>query len=151
MNWRNRWAFWAVVIAVLALICVPSAQWLESLRDYARFASGWEPLPLKPSFTTYTPREGRLPEPAEPELKPFEFKHRAPKAKSVELVGDFNAWKPGLLKMKRAGGGLWTLVVPLHPGRHKYLFLEDGEPKVDTSTGTADGPEGRRVSVRMVK
>jgi hypothetical protein len=151
VNWRNRWTFWALVIAVLALISVPSYQWIEALGDYARFASGWEPTPLKPSETTFTPREGRPPEPDEPELKPFEFKHKAPRAKSVELVGDFNAWKPGLLKMKRGSGGLWTLVVPLHPGRHKYLFLDDGEPKVDPSTGTADGPEGRRVSVRVVK
>jgi 1,4-alpha-glucan branching enzyme len=108
-------------------------------------------MPLKPSRTTFTPREGRVPEPDEPELRPFEFKHKAPKAKSVELVGDFNAWKAGLLKMKRGGGGLWTLVVPLHPGSHKYLFLEDGEPRIDSSTGTTDGPEGRRVSVRVVK
>ena len=148
MNWRNRWTFWALVIAVLALISVPSFQWIKSLHDYAIFATGWEPMPLKPSRTTYTPRDDRAPE---PELKPFEFKHKAPKAKSVELVGDFNAWKPGLLKMKRGDRGLWTLVVPLRPGPHKYLFIDDGEPKVDPSTGTADGPEGRRVSVRTVK
>jgi 1,4-alpha-glucan branching enzyme len=151
VNWRNRWTFWALVIAVMALISVPSVQWVESLRDYARFSVGWEPMPLRPSQTTFTPREDRSPEPVEPELKPFEFKHKAPKAKSVELVGDFNAWKPGLLKMKRRDDGLWSLVVPLRPGPHKYLFLDDGEPKVDPSTGTTEGPEGRRVSVRMVK
>ena len=149
MEWRSRWTFWALAIAVLALISVPSVEWVESLRDYARFASGWEPTPLKPTWTSFTPREDHG-EQAEPELKPVEFKHKAPKAGSVELVGDFNAWKPGLLKMKR-GGGVWTLVVPLHPGRHKYLFLDDGEPKTDPGSETADGPEGRRVSVRTVK
>lgn len=151
MNWRNRWTFWALVVAVLSLISIPSIEWVDALRDYARFASGWEPTPLKPIVTTYTPREGRDREPEVPELKPFEFKHKAPRAKSVELVGDFNAWKPGLLRMKRGPRGLWTLVVPLPPGPHKYLFLEDGEPKIDPSTGTADGPEGRRVSLRVVK
>ena len=151
MNWRNRWTFWAVVIAVLALVSVPSVEWIQALRDYSRFAGGWEPMPLKPGRTTFTPREGRAPEAVEPELKPFTFTHKAPKAKSVELVGDFNAWKPGLLKMKRGDGGLWTLVVPLPPGRHKYLFLDDGEPKVDPGAATANGPEGRRVSVRLVK
>jgi 1,4-alpha-glucan branching enzyme len=149
MNWRSRWTFWALVIAVMALISVPSVEWVETLRDYAHFSSGWEPSPLKPTQTTFTPREDRG-EPAEPELKPVEFKHKAPKAKSVELVGDFNAWKAGLLKMKR-DGGVWTLVVPLHPGRHKYLFLDDGEPKTDPGAETGDGPEGRRVSVRTVK
>jgi len=151
VNWRNRWTFWALVIVVLALISIPSVQWIEALHDYARFASGWEPTPLKPTATTFTPRESRPRETPEPQLKPFEFKHKAPKAKSVELVGDFNAWKPGLLKMKRGSNGLWSLVVPLRPGPHKYLFLDDGEPRVDPSTGTADGPEGRRVSVRVIK
>lgn len=151
MNWRNRWTFWALVIAVLALISVPSVEWVEALRDYARFASGWEPTPLRPSETTFTPREDNSLKTPEPELKPFEFKHKAPRAKSVELVGDFNAWKPGLLKMKRGDRGLWSLVVPVLPGPHKYLFLDDGVPMVDPSTGTADGPEGRRVSLRIVK
>lgn len=151
LNWRNRWTFWALVAAVLALVSVPSVEWVETLRDYANFVGGWQPAPLKPSRTTFTPRESRVPETPEPELKPFEFKHKAPKAKSVELVGDFNAWKPGLLKMRRAGGGLWTVVVPLRPGRHKYLFLDDGEPKTDPGAATTDGPEGRRVSARLVK
>lgn len=151
MNWRNRWTFWALTAVVLALISVPSIEWVENMRDYARFASGYEPTPLKPSRTTFTPREGRAPDEPEAELKPFEFKHKAPKAKVVELVGDFNAWKPGLLRMKRRDDGLWSLVVPLPPGPHKYLFLDDGEPKVDPSTATADGPQGRRVSVRTIK
>ena len=150
MNWRNRWTFWALVFVVLLLISIPSVEWVDALRDYARFAGGWEPAPLKPSQTTFTPRDGHHQD-AAPEQIPFEFKHKAPKVKSVELVGDFNAWKPGLLKMKRADGGLWVLTVPLRPGPHKYLFLDDGQPTVDPSTGTADGPEGRRVSVRTVK
>ena len=66
-------------------------------------------------------------------------------------MGDFNAWKPGLLKMKRGAGGAWSLSVPVPLGRHKYLFLVDGAPQVDAKTETADGPEGRRVSVRNVK
>lgn len=136
------------MIAVLALVSVPSVQWIESLRDYARFASGWEPTPLKPSHTSFTPRDREGDD--APELKSVEFRHKAPKAKSVELVGDFNAWKPGLLKMKRGGNGTWSIAVPLHPGKHKYLFLDDGQPVVDPSAPTSDGPEGRRVSVKAV-
>jgi hypothetical protein len=151
MTWRNRWTFWALVIAVLALVSVPSVEWVEALRDYARFAGGWEPTPLKPAPTAFTPRESRSPDADEPELKPVLFKHKAPKAKSVELVGDFNAWKPGLFKMKRGDRGVWSLVVPLHTGRHKYLYLDDGVPQVDSSTAADDGPEGRRVSVTTVR
>ena len=150
MKWGKRAAFWSLAVAVLALISVPSVQWVESLRDYAIFASGWEPTPLKPTVTTFTPHD-RAAEPEGPQLTSFLFKHRAPRAKAVELVGDFNAWKPGLLKMRRRADGLWSLAIPLRPGPHKYLFLEDGQPVVDSSAQTADGPEGRRVSLRAVQ
>src|SRR5262245_9238732 len=145
MHWRSKWAFWTTVAAVLALISVPSIEWLSALGEYRRFLAGWEPPTIKPSATSFTPRDAR---PAETSLVAVEFRHKAPKAKSVELVGDFNAWKPGLLKMKREDGGVWTLSVPVAAGRRKYLFLVDGDPKVDDDADTADGPQGRRVSVR---
>ena len=148
MNWRNKWAFWATVAGVLALVSVPSITWVSALNDYRRFLAGWEPPPLKPTSTTFTPKDGRGSLPA---LTSVEFRHKAPKAKSVELVGDFNAWKPGLLKMTRGRDGVWTISVPVRVGRHKYLFLVDGEPKVDERADTADGPLGRRVSVKVVK
>ena len=148
MNWRSKWAFWALVAAVLALLTIPSYQWVSALNDYRRFLSGWEPAPLRPTATSFTPHGGGR---AEPALTSVEFRHKAPKAKSVELVGDFNAWKAGLLKMKRDGAGVWTVSIPVFEGRHKYLFLVDGEPKVDERAETADGPQGRRVSVRTVK
>lgn len=148
MNWRNKWAFWGTVAAVLALISVPSITWVSELNDYRRFLSGWDPAPLKATGTSYTPHGGGR---AEPALTSVEFRHKASKAKSVELVGDFNAWKPGLLKMTRGGDGVWTVSIPVREGRHKYLFLVDGEPKVDAKADTAAGPQGRRVSVRNVK
>ena len=148
MNWRSKWAFWATVAAVLALISVPSVEWISALNDYRRFLSGWEPAPLKPVASGFTPHAKTRVEPA---LVAYEFRHRAPKARSVELVGDFNAWKPGLLRMSRDEDGVWTLSVPVAEGRHKYLFLVDGEPKIDENADTSDGPEGRRVSVRRIK
>lgn len=148
MRWRSKWTFWATALAVLALISVPSIEWVSALQEYRSFLSDWDPAPLKPSATSFTPHGGAKPAPS---LTPVEFRHKAPKAKSVELVGDFNAWKPGLLKMTRNSDGVWTVSVPVLAGRHKYLYLVDGEPRVDARADTADGPEGRRVSVRTVK
>ena len=52
----------------------------------------------------------------------------APEASSVALVGDFNDWQPAAtpLRPASAGGGLWSVAVPLEPGRYEYAFLVDG-------------------------
>ncbi len=73
-------------------------------------------------------------------------------AKSVSLVGDFNDWKGGETPLTRMESGLWTVSVPLTPGRHVYAFLIDGRlveadpraPKV------GDADYGREGSVVMV-
>lgn len=149
MNWRDRRAFWAFTAAVLALVSVPSADLVSSLAEYGRFAAAWEPAPLKPVVVGFVPHASRPS--LEEELKPVEFRHQAPRARSVELVGDFNAWKPGVLRMSRGEDGAWTAVVPVPKGRRRYLFLVDGEPRLDAKADAADGPQGRRVSARTVR
>lgn len=50
-----------------------------------------------------------------------------PDASSVTLVGDFNDWDPRVDALVRTpAGGLWTVTVPLTPGRHRYAFVVDG-------------------------
>jgi len=48
-------------------------------------------------------------------------------AASVALVGDFNEWTRGSTQLKRSGApGVWTVSVPLTPGRHEYAFIVNG-------------------------
>lgn len=48
-------------------------------------------------------------------------------ARRVELVGDFNEWAKGTTQLKRSGApGVWTVSVPLSPGRHEYAFIING-------------------------
>jgi 1,4-alpha-glucan branching enzyme len=50
-----------------------------------------------------------------------------PRASTVELVGDFNAWARGSTELKRTGApGVWEVSVPLSPGRHEYAFIING-------------------------
>lgn len=50
-----------------------------------------------------------------------------PNASSVALVGDFNEWTKGATNLKRSGApGVWTVSVPLRPGRHEYAFIVNG-------------------------
>jgi hypothetical protein len=49
-------------------------------------------------------------------------------AKTVSLVGDFNAWGARPVEMTPTGGnGAWTVSVPLGSGRHEYAFIVDGK------------------------
>jgi hypothetical protein len=49
----------------------------------------------------------------------------APAARSVALVGDFNDWNATPLVPVREGG-VWTVTVPLAPGKYTYNFVVDG-------------------------
>ena len=49
-------------------------------------------------------------------------------ARSVALVGDFNAWKPDQSSLAVPGeNGAWMISIALTPGRHEYAFIVDGE------------------------
>lgn len=81
--------------------------------------------------------------------KPVSFFCRAPGAKSVELVGDFNHWHP--LRMQQSIDSWWRTEVELCHGHHQYRFLVDGEPALDpNATGVVRDERGERVSLIAV-
>jgi hypothetical protein len=52
----------------------------------------------------------------------------ADSATDVRIVGDFNDWDARATPLRRSGsGGVWSVVVPLAPGRHVYAFVIDGK------------------------
>jgi hypothetical protein len=48
-------------------------------------------------------------------------------ARTVTLVGDFNAWAKRATPLRPAKPGVWSTQVALPAGRHEYAFLVDGE------------------------
>ena len=57
----------------------------------------------------------------------IQFVFVAPKATSVSLVGDFNGWDIARTPLQPAdGSGMWSVTLPLPPGRHRYAFVVDG-------------------------
>ena len=50
----------------------------------------------------------------------------APGARSVTLVGDFNGWDSSATPLSGSSSGLWSVALPLRPGRHQYAFVVDG-------------------------
>ena len=90
----------------------------------------------------------QAPEPADPlihrtaatrQLSPLvtQFTVVAPHAGHVALVGDFNDWKDGATPLVPVGDGVWSVAVPLTPGRYTYMFLVDGRPTPDPATPPA--------------
>lgn len=66
--------------------------------------------------------------PAASDRTPVEFLLVSPRAVSVTLVGDFNDWIASATPLRAtASGGLWTVTVPLAPGRYRYAFVVDGK------------------------
>jgi 1,4-alpha-glucan branching enzyme len=59
------------------------------------------------------------------------FQCKAPLARSVCLVGDFNGWNPAAQPMERQSDGSWILQFSLSDGHHHYLFLVDGAAMLD--------------------
>ena len=76
--------------------------------------TGEFPIPVTPASD---PRSGAV---------ATQFVFEAPAAQSVALVGDFNGWVPTAAPLVRLRSGVWTVTVPLMPGRHVYAFLVDG-------------------------
>jgi hypothetical protein len=55
---------------------------------------------------------------------PQQFVFRSATARRVSVVGDFNEWNAASARMTRgASGDLWSVTVPIAPGRHMYGFM----------------------------
>lgn len=63
--------------------------------------------------------------PSEKEVE-VEFIYLAPRAKEVNLAGNFNNWDAKSLPMKKNKKGQWKAAVRLLPGRYEYRYFADG-------------------------
>jgi hypothetical protein len=79
------------------------------------------------------------------------FTLQAPKAKAVALVGDFNGWNPAITNLELRDG-VWSVVIPVSPGRHQYGFVVDGTrwSADPTAPQAAEGDFGSENSVVYV-
>ncbi|MCK4237343.1 MAG: isoamylase early set domain-containing protein [Candidatus Krumholzibacteria bacterium] len=56
------------------------------------------------------------------------FSIYAPRAGRVNIVGDFNNWSMTADPLyDRDGIGLWTILMPITPGRYEYKYILNGE------------------------
>jgi 1,4-alpha-glucan branching enzyme len=94
---------------------------------------------------------GSTPVAASPGQQPLQFVLGAPEASAVTLVGDFNDWSVSATPLRQAEGGVWTVTVPLPPGRYRYSFVVDGKVwRNDPDAASMEDEFGRPNSVVTV-
>jgi hypothetical protein len=71
----------------------------------------------------------------------FVFNSRG--AHKISVVGDFNRWNPTSASMVRSSDGeLWSVTIPIVPGRHMYAFMiDDSLFTLDPSAPKARDPD----------
>ena len=97
---------------------------------------------------TATAREASAVSPAT-----VEFVLVASTASTVSLVGSFNDWNAAATPLRpTATPGVWSVTVPLTPGRHVYAFVVDGSEWIadPTAPQAPDDDFGAPNSVIMI-
>jgi chromosome partitioning protein len=76
-----------------------------------------------------------------------------PRAKSVQIAGDFNEWQPSKLQLEKVGEtGVWQAAVKMLPGKYRYRLVVDGQWQQDPyNESTELNPFGGYNSIVEVK
>jgi hypothetical protein len=73
------------------------------------------------------------------------FTYADPNAGSVLWAGEFNDWSTSAHPMTLGEGGVWSVVIPLPPGRHLYKFVADGQWVADPENPATAGEFGNSL------
>jgi hypothetical protein len=154
---RRRWMLGGVAAAAVIAFAVVSFAVSDAHRSRsATVSSVAAAKPAEtaersvPTTTALQPVANSVAE-APPIARQFVFNNR--RARSVSLVGDFNRWNSASAPMTRAADGdLWSITVPVLPGRHLYAFMVDDslftlDPRQPTGRDTDLGVEASVVIV----
>ena len=69
---------------------------------------------------------------------------------SIQLVGEFNGWKPEELEQNPALGKC-SILKPLGPGKYRYRYRIDGEDTIDPTASVIDDPKsGKPFNIILV-
>lgn len=75
-----------------------------------------------------------------------------PRAKSVQIAGDFNGWQPKKTALNQLQDGKWELALALAPGKYRYRMVVDGQWQQDPYNEHSElNPFGEYNSILEVK
>lgn len=148
----RRWRF-AGGLAVAAAAGLVATVWLRTARsNLPAVASAPAAATRAPAAAAPARVDARLAREAVG-LKSVQVVLRAPDARRVSVVGDFNGWDARADAMTRdPASGLWSHTVALRPGRHVYAFIVDDSVwmRDPRSPAAPDADFGRPGSVLLV-
>ena len=59
------------------------------------------------------------------------FSFKGPPGENVTVAGNFNGWDPFMYELIESPAGVYSLNLPLPPGRYQYVFFHRGQRYVD--------------------
>jgi hypothetical protein len=59
------------------------------------------------------------------------FSFKGPPGETITVAGSFNGWDPFMYELTEGPAGLYSLTLPLPPGRYQYVFFHRGERFLD--------------------
>ena len=127
---------------------VARGQWRTS-DERTPVAASVAAAPTAPTATLQNAASSELE--SKPILQQFVFDNA--RARRVSVVGDFNTWNPTSAVMRRSSNvGLWSVIIPISPGRHIYGFMVDDsvftlDPRAPKVRDADLGTEGSVVIV----
>ncbi len=65
-----------------------------------------------------------------------------PGARTVHAVGDFNGWDPTRTSLQQVSTGVWSVTLPLDPGRYEYMFVVDGQRWIGDPAAAEETDDG---------
>jgi hypothetical protein len=83
----------------------------------------WSILSIPPRKSNPDPLDG-LPD-------GLKFSFRGPPGEIVTVAGNFNGWDPFMYELKEWPAGVYSIHIPLPPGRYQYVFFHRGERFTD--------------------
>jgi hypothetical protein len=59
------------------------------------------------------------------------FTFKGPPGELVTVAGNFNGWDPFMYELREGPAGVYSINIPLPPGRYQYVFFHRGQRFVD--------------------
>ena len=144
----RMWSAIGMAAAAAVVGFVARGQWRTS-DERTPVAASVAAAPTAPTATLQTTASSELE--SKPILQQFVFDNA--RARRVSVVGDFNTWNPTSAVMRRSSNvGLWSVIIPISPGRHIYGFMVDDsvftlDPRAPKVRDADLGTEGSVVIV----